>query len=303
MTFSVTILGSSSALPTTKRYPTAQVLNVSERFFLIDCGEGTQLQLRKNKIRFSRINHIFISHLHGDHVFGLIGLISTFGLLGREKDLHIHAYKDLEKLLNPLLDYFCRDIKFSVVHHPLPEGRSEKIYEDKRVEVISFPLKHRVPTCGFLFREKPKEANVIKSAIEKYDLGIADIVKLKKGGDFYDKKGMLVDPSELVTPPPPPRSYAFCSDTGYHPAVIPVIKNVDLLYHEATFACKDEELAIKTTHSTACQAAMTAKNANVKKLILGHFSSRYDDLSVLLDEAREIFPDSYLVNDGDVWDI
>ena len=303
MTFSVTILGSNSALPTTKRYPTAQVLNVSERFFLIDCGEGTQLQLRNNRIKFSRINNIFISHLHGDHVFGLIGLISTFGLLGRTNDLHIYAHRDLEKLLQPQIDYFCADLKFTPVFHHLNTKKPELIFENKNLEVTSFPLKHRVPTCGFLFREKQKEPNIRKEAISSYNLGIADIVKIKKGEPYFDKNGSLVNPSQLTISPPAPRSYAFCSDTGYNPSMVDVIKNVDLLYHEATFANEHEELAKKTTHSTAKQAASIAKEANAKKLILGHFSSRYDDLSVLLNEAQEIFPNTFLVNDGDVWEI
>jgi len=303
MTFSVTILGSNSALPTTKRYPTAQVLNVSERFFLIDCGEGTQLQLRSNKIKFSRINNIFISHLHGDHVFGLIGLISTFGLLGRTNDLHIYAHSDLEKILQPQIDYFCNDLRFELVFHHLNPREPELIFEDKNLEVTSFPLKHRVPTCGFLFREKQKQPNIIKEAISEFNLGIADIVKIKKGEPFYDGSGNPVDPDKLIIPPPVPRSYAFCSDTGYNPAMIPVIKDVNLLYHESTFADEHIDLAKKTTHSTARQAATIAKEANAGKLILGHFSSRYDDLSILEKEAREVFQETYLVNDGDVWKI
>jgi ribonuclease Z len=302
MTFSVTILGSNSALPTTKRYPTAQVLNVSGRFFLIDCGEGTQLQLRKNKIKFSRINNIFISHLHGDHVFGLIGLISTFGLLGRTNDLHIYAHSDLEKILTPQINYFCKDIKFGVIFHHLNTKKPELIFEDKNLTVTSFPLKHRVPTCGFLFKEKQKEPNIKKEAIAKYELSIAEIVRIKKGEPLYIDN-VPVPEEELLIPPPPPRSYAFCSDTGYNTAMLQVIKGVDLLYHEATFADEHKELAKKTTHSTAKQAASIAKEANAGKLLLGHFSSRYDDLSILEKEAREIFPETYIVNDGEVWDV
>ncbi len=303
MTFSVTILGSNSALPTTKRYPTAQVLNVSERFFLIDCGEGTQLQLRNNHIKFSRINNIFISHLHGDHVFGLIGFISTLGLLGRNNDLHIYANKDLESILTPQINYFCRDIKFGIIYHHLNNKEVETIYDDKKVEVLSFPLKHRIPTCGFLFREKPKEPNIRKDAIKRFELSISDIVRIKKGEDYYNEEGKIIDPTELILPPPTPRSYAFCSDTAYNTNIIPVIQNVNLLYHEATFATEHETLAKKTTHSTARQAAMIAKEAGVKKLLLGHFSSRYNDLTVLEKEAKEIFQNVILVNDGDIWDV
>ena len=301
MTFSVTILGSNSALPTTKRYPTAQVLNVSERFFLIDCGEGTQLQLRHNHIKFSKINNIFISHLHGDHLFGLIGFISTLGLLGRKNDLHIYANKDLELILTPQTDYFCRDIPFSIVYHHLNDNNAETIYEDMKVEVLSFPLKHRIPTCGFLFREKPKEPNIRKDAIKKYNLSIADIVRIKKEDDYYGNEGEIIDSTKLLLPSPVPRSYAFCSDTKYYPKIIPVIQGVDLLYHEATFADEHEKLAKKTTHSTARQAAIIARDAGVKKLILGHFSSRYTDLTILEKEAKEVFQNTTLVNDGDVF--
>ncbi len=302
MTFSVTILGSNSALPTTKRYPTAQVLNVSERFFLVDCGEGTQLQLRHNHIKFSRINNIFISHLHGDHLFGLIGFISTLGLLGRNNDLHIYANKDLEAILTQQTDYFCKDIKFKIIYHHLNSKKTETIYEDKKVKVISFPLKHRIPTCGFLFREKPKEPKIRKDAIKKYGLSISDIVAIKNGDDYYGDDGKIIDSANLLFPPPALRSYAFCSDTKYYPTIIPIIQGVDLLYHEATFSDEHERLAKKTTHSTARQAAMIAKEAGAKRLILGHFSSRYDDLSVLEKEAKEVFPNTTLVNDGDVWD-
>ncbi len=303
MTFSVTILGSNSALPTTKRYPTAQVLNVSERFFLIDCGEGTQLQLRHNHIKFSKINNILISHLHGDHVFGLIGFISTLGLLGRKNDLHIYANKDLELLLTPQINYFCHDIPFDIVYHHLNSKKVENIYEDNRVEIHSFPLKHRIPTCGFLFREKPKEPNIRKDAIKKYSLSISDIVRIKKGDDYYGNDDKIIDSAELLHPSPTQRSYAFCSDTKYNPKIIPVIHGVDLLYHEATFADEHEKLAKKTTHSTARQAAMIAKEAGVKKLLLGHFSSRYTDLTILEKEAKEVFQNTTLVNDGDVWDV
>lgn len=303
MTFSVTILGSNSALPTTKRYPTAQVLNVSERFFLIDCGEGTQLQLRHNHIKFSKINNIFISHLHGDHVFGLIGLISTFGLLGRKNDLNIYANRDLESILTSQIDYFCRDIQFKIVFHHLNNKKVETIFEDNSVEVISFPLKHRVLTCGFLFREKPKKPNIRKDAIKKFKLNISDIVRIKNGDDFYGNQDEIIAPAELLLPPPSPRSYAFCSDTKYLPDITPVIQSVDLLYHEATFADEHEKLAKKTTHSTARQAAMIAKEAGAKKLILGHFSNRYPDLSILEKEAKEVFPNTTLVNDGDIFEL
>lgn len=303
MSFSVTVLGSNSALPTSERYPTAQILNVSERFFLVDCGEGTQMQLRKCRVNFSKINHIFISHLHGDHCFGLIGFISTLSLLGRRNTLHIHAHEDLERVLGPQLEYFCDDLSYSIQFHHLNFQEKEIIYEDKRVTVESFPLSHRIPTCGFLFREKPKEPNIRKEAIFKYDLAIREIVAIKRREPFYDEKGHQVPFEELIIEPPKPRSYAFCSDTKYFRRIIPIIEGVDLLYHEATFMHELKALAKSSSHTTAHQAAKIAKDANVGKLLLGHFSSRYKDLTPLLNEAREVFPNSVLVNDGSVYEI
>jgi ribonuclease Z len=303
MTFSLTILGSNSALPTSKRYPTAQVLHVSERFFLIDCGEGSQLQMRVNRIKFSKIHHVFISHLHGDHCFGLIGFISTLGLLGRTKDLHIYAHKDLERLLLPQLDYFCTELPYSIRFHHLNTKQVEVVFEDRKVEVISFPLKHRIPTCGFLFREKAQAPNIRKEAIQKYQLGIADMASIKRGEPYRLSDGTLIAPQELTKPAPTPRSYAFCSDTAYSPSIVPVIKNVDLLYHEATFSEEHKTLAKKTSHSTAKEAAQIALKAGVKQLLLGHFSNRYDNLTTLEKEAKEVFPHVKLVNEGDVYNI
>ncbi len=303
MSFSVTVLGSNSALPTSERYPTAQILTVSERFFLIDCGEGTQMQLRKCRINLSKINHIFISHLHGDHVFGLIGLISTFSLLGRRGALHIYAHPDLEKIMAPQLAYFCADLSYFIQYHHLNFDSKEVIYEDKRVIVESFPLSHRVPTCGFLFREKPKEPNVRKEAIFKYGLSIREIVAIKNRQPYFDDQGNLVPFENLIIEPLQPRSYAFCSDTKYFRRIIPHIEGVSVLYHEATFMHELKALAKSSGHTTAHQAATIAKDAQVGKLLLGHFSSRYKSLKPLLEEAQAVFSNAELVKDGVVYEI
>ncbi|MCU4175297.1 ribonuclease Z [Carboxylicivirga sp. N1Y90] len=301
--FSVTILGSNSALPTSDRYPSAQILNVSERFFLIDCGEGTQMQLRRNKVNFSKIHHIFLSHLHGDHVFGLMGLISTFGLLGRTAKLHIHAHSDLKGILQPQLDYFCADLPYVIEFSDLTYDEKVLIYEDKKVKVESFPLSHRIPTCGFKFTEQPKEANIRKPAIFKYDLQVREIVAIKNGEPFTDDQGRVVPEEELIIPAPKPRSYAYCSDTKYYRKLISHIQGVDLLYHEATFMHDLKALAKSSMHTTAKQAATIARDAGVKQLLLGHFSSRYRDLQPLLKEAKGVFENSLLVKDNAVFEV
>jgi ribonuclease Z len=303
MSFSLTILGSNSALPTSERYPTAQILNVSERFFLIDCGEGTQMQMRKYRIKLTKIDHIFISHLHGDHLFGLMGLISTLGLLGRKHPLTIFAHPDLENLLTPHLRYFCAELPYKVHFSALNLKERQTIFEDKKVKIESIPLKHRISTCGFVFSEQPQQPNIRKECIDRYDLTIAEIVKIKAGGDLMLNSGQIVPHADLVIPAPTPRSYAFCSDTKYFKALAHELKDIDLLYHESTFLQKDLALAKKTGHSTAAQAAQTAKDANVKRLLIGHFSSRYKDLGNYLEEARAIFPNTFLATDGSSFEI
>jgi ribonuclease Z len=297
MTFDLTILGSGSALPTTRRYPTAQALNVLERFFLIDCGEGTQLQIRNSKIRLGKLNHIFISHLHGDHIFGLFGLLSTFNLLGRKNDLFIYGHPELETILKFFKQQFAEGLQFSIRLKPLVADSLNPIFEDKAVEAFSFPLKHRVPAFGFLFREKARQPNIRKATIEKYQPGVKEILNIKSGGDLVLGDGTCIPNKELIEPAYRPRSYAFCSDTSYYERIVPWIQDVDLLYHEATFANAELKIARQTGHSTASQAAMIARNAHAGKLILGHFSNRYKDLSVLLSEARAIFPNTFLTED------
>lgn len=303
MNFSVTILGSNSALPTSERHPTAQILNVSERFFLIDCGEGTQMQMRKYKVNFSKINHIFISHLHGDHIFGLIGLISTFGLLGRKKILHIYANPDLKDLLKPHLNYFCTDLSYQIKFHDVINKGRNVVYEDNKVTVESIPLRHRIPTVGYIFTEKFGLPNIRKECICKYDLSIAEIVKIKNGADLKLDDGKIIPNQQLVKPLPNPRSFAYCSDTSYLKRLAEELKDISLLYHEATFLDDDKQLAKKTTHSTVKQAAKIAKTANVEKLIIGHFSSRYRDLNQFLKEAREEFFETYLAGEGEVFHV
>jgi len=301
--FALTILGSSSALPTSERFPTAQLLNINERFFLIDCGEGTQIQLRKYKTRLGKINRIFLSHLHGDHVFGLFGLLSTFQLLGRKTPLHIHAPGEIINIIEFYKNNFGEDMSFKIYVYPLGFRHTKIIFKDKSVEVTSFPLKHRVPTCGFLFRETPVLLNLKKEALELYKFGIEDIGKIKKGKDITLPDGSILKNRVLTLPQWKQRSYAYCSDTGFDPSVVKYISEVDLLYHEATFAQEDEKLADDTLHSTSTQAAKIASMAKAGKLLLGHFSSRYKNLDTLLGQAREIFPESYSVNDGDVFTI
>ena len=298
MAFSVTILGSSSALPTTDRHLTAHLLNVDERFFLIDCGEGTQLQLKKYKAKFSRLNHIFITHLHGDHVFGLPGLISTLNLLGRKTDLHIYAHPHLEKILSQFLSFFYNQLNFSLIYHPLKLSSYDLLFEDDKLEISSLPLNHRIPTCGFVFREKQRLRNIQKEMIGYYKIPIREIANIKKGEDFITEEGIVIPNSKLTHDPETSKSYAFCSDTAYHDNIIPYIKEVDLLYHEATFSDADRERAIETFHSTASDAAKIAQLANAKKLIIGHFSARYKDVTPLRLEAQKIFRNTETAEDG-----
>lgn len=304
MSFQLTILGTSSALPTSNRYPTAQILEVSGRFFLIDCGEGTQTQMRKYRIGFSRINHIFITHLHGDHIFGLIGLLSTLALLGRKNDLHLYAHSELQKYLAHQLQFlYPEGIPFRIVYHPLNLKKEQKIFEDKLVSIYSFPLNHRIPTCGFRFEEKPALPNLRPEKIEQYNIPIRERQRIKEGGDFTTDDGRIIANEELTIKKHLPRSFAFCSDTKFDESYIESVKNVDLLYHEATFAEDNHDLAQATFHSTARDAATIACRAKVGKLIIGHFSARYKNTDQILNEARSIFSETDAINEGDVFEI
>ena len=302
MGYKLTILGCHSATPRVNAHPSAQYLEINSRHFLIDCGEGTQRQMRLNKVGFSKISTIFISHLHGDHFFGLIGLISTFGILNREKELHIHGPKGIKEVINIQLKHSKSYVKYKIIFHELNSTESELIFEDEKVKVYTIPLNHRVYTNGFLFKEKEKSRKINISAVKEFkEIDKCDYNNLKAGKDFKLDSGDVIKNSELTYNPEKPLSYAYCSDTSYKPTIIEIIDGVDLLYHESTFLTDKEDLAKKTGHSTAKQAATIAKKANVKKLVLGHYSSRYKNISLFKKEAQEVFENVSLAETGRVF--
>jgi len=303
MKFEVTILGSGAAVPTLERGATAHYVNCNDRHILIDCGEGTQLQLRKYKIKFQRITHICISHLHGDHFFGLVGYLSSLQLLGRDKGVHVYGPTGLEAIVKAQLEMGGARIDYQLTFFEIDATKNTLLFEDKVMEIHSFPLKHRVPTTGFLIKEKPRDRNLIKSKFDQTGLSVAYINKLRQGVDVKKEDGTIVTADSVTVPPPPIKTYAFCSDTAYLENIVPTIKNVDLLYHEATFTEEKKQRAIKTNHSTALDAAKIAKLANAKQLIMGHFSARYKNTENHLTEAKTIFENSFAVNDGDVFEI
>ena len=296
--FEVNILGCGSALPTTRHFSSSQVVNIREKLFMIDCGEGAQLQLRRSKLKFTRLNHIFISHLHGDHCFGLMGLISTFGLLGRTATLHIYAHKELERLLAPQLEFFCKGMTYEVAFHAIDPSKAEVIYDDRSVSVSTIPLKHRIPTCGFLFQEKKTPNHIIRDMVDFYQVPVFELNRIKNGEDYVCPDGTIVPNHRLTRPSAPARSYAYCSDTICLPSIIPQIQGVDLLFHEGTFAQADAARAKETFHTTAMQAAQIARDAQVRQLIIGHFSARYEDENILLEEAKPIFPNTLLAKEN-----
>ena len=296
--FELHILGCGSALPTTRHFATSQVLNVRDKLFMIDCGEGCQMQFRRSRLKFSRLNHIFISHLHGDHCFGLLGLISSFGLLGRTADLHIYSPAGLEELLQPMLKFFCDNLPYKVFFHAFETKRPTLIYEDRSLTVTTIPLKHRIACCGFLFAEQPTLNHIIRDMVDFYEIPLYELNRIKSGEDYVTADGTVVPNARLTIPADPPRKYAYCSDTIYRESVIEQIKEVNLLFHEATFAQKEQARARETFHTTAAQAATIAKKANVKQLIIGHFSARYEDESVLLEEAQMVFPETILAREN-----
>ena len=296
--FEVHILGCGSALPTTKHFASSQVVNIREKLFMIDCGEGAQLQLRKSRLKFSRLNHIFISHLHGDHCFGLMGLISTFSMLGRTADVHIHAPKELEKLLIPHLNFFCKGMGYNVLFHTIDTQQQACLYEDRSVSVYSIPLQHRIPCCGFLFSEKATPNHIRRDMIDFYQIPLYELNRIKNGADYQLPDGSCIPNDRLTTPSNPPRKYAYCSDTIYNRKIVEQINGVDLLFHEATFAESEEARAKETFHTTASQAGKIAKEAQVKQLIIGHFSARYEEESTLLEEAQAVFPNTILAKEN-----
>ena len=294
----LTILGCYSATPRTFTNPTSQVLEIKNHLFLIDAGEGTQVQLRKNKIKFSRIKHIFISHLHGDHYFGLVGLISTFRLLGRESDLHVYGPKGLMEVITLQLKLSDSWTNYRLYFHELTSKESELVFEDDNVEVYTIPLQHRVYTNGFLFKEKPGERKLDVHAAQEAEIDKAYFRKLKQGADVENIHGETIKNETVTSPPPSPKSYAFCSDTAYDEKKVDIIAGADVLYHESTFLERNRELAEPTKHSTAIQAAQIAKMANVGKLLLGHYSTRYDDISEFKSEAETVFNNVDIAEDG-----
>jgi ribonuclease Z len=304
MSITLTILGCHSATPRINAFPTSQYLEINNSHFLIDCGEGTQRQMRKYKVGFSKINHIFISHLHGDHFYGLVGLLSTYGILNREKELHIYGPKGIKEVTLLQLKISQSHAKYKMIFHELTSRKSELIFENDKVSVTTIPLNHRVYTNGYLFKEKEKPRKLNMLNISGYpEIGKADYLNLKAGRDFTLTSGDIIPNNELTLNPPKPLSFAFCSDTSYKPDIIPIIKNTDLLYHEATFLSDREDLAKKTKHATSKQAAQIAKDADVHKLVIGHYSGRYKDISLFKKEAIETFKNTELAEPGKVFSI
>lgn len=294
----LTILGCHSATPTASTHPTAQILEIKGHLFLIDCGEGTQMQLRKYRVKFSRIRHIFISHLHGDHFFGLPGLISTFLLLGREAELHIYGPKGIKQAILLLLKLGKAYTNYPLYFHELEETTPQLIYEDDKVTVETIPLKHRVYTNGFLFKEKLEDRKLNVDAARELNIDLSYYNKIKQGFDVENRDGKLISNKDITFDPPAPKSYAYCSDTEYNPEMVPQIEGATVLYHESTFLDEHYHLAEKTKHSTAKEAAVIARKANVGTLILGHYSGRYGKLELFRKEAQEVFDNVELAEDG-----
>lgn len=296
--FNIHVLGCGSALPTLKHSASSQVVEVRGKFFMIDCGEGTQIQLRRSRVGFTKIQAVFISHLHGDHCFGLIGLISTFGMLGRTSPLHVYAPAPLEAMLRAQMEMFCNGLEFQVEFHAVDTTRHQVIYEDRSLTVESIPLEHRIACSGFLFREKPTLPHIRRDMIDFYGIPVSQINNIKSGAGWTDGDGNVIPHERLVAPADPPRSYAYCCDTRFMPELYRVVKGVSLLYHDSTYDSTCADRARLYYHSTSQQAATVARKANVGQLLLGHFSARYDNEENILKEARDIFPNTLLANEG-----
>ena len=303
MNFTLNVLGTASALPTTERYPSAQVLDVRGRLFMIDCGEGAQMQMRRARISFLKIEHICLSHIHGDHLFGLFGLLSTMGMLGRSAQLNISAPSGFRPVLDFFMDHFGDGIRFEINYTELTMDAPEIVYENRHVELLAFPLNHRVETFGFIIREKMPPFNVRKEAIAEYGLSLAEIGTLKRGEDVEREDGSVIRNVDAAYKPYVPRSYAYCSDTAPFPELSEWVKGATLMYHEATFPDEMSEMAEKTFHSTTLQAAKTASDAGVGRLLVGHYSSRFPSVDFFLDEIRTVFPNADLAHDLDVIEI
>lgn len=301
--FKVHILGCGSATPTLRHAPTAQIVDLRDKLYMIDCGEGSQLQMRRYHIRFNRLNHIFISHLHGDHCFGLPGLISTLGMLGRKGDLTVHGPVGTENFLSPVLAQFCRELPFKVCYNQVDPRKYALVMEDRSLLVYSIPLRHRIPTCGYLFSEKSREPHIIPEMIAACKIPLRELAGIKQGRDFITEEGAVIPYTLLTRPADPPKRYAYCSDTAFSPSIVPYIEGIDCLYHESTFLDKDLSRAKDTFHSTARQAGEIALQAGVRQLVLGHYSARYDDLTLFVDEAGSVFRNVILAEEGRTIDV
>lgn len=296
--FEVNILGCGCAIPTSRHRPSSQIVNIREKLSMIDCGEGTQMQMRNQRLHFMNLRNIFISHLHGDHCFGLMGLISTLGMLGRTAKLHVYAPACYEGLFGQQLAFFCQGMDYEVVFHPVDTTRYQTIYDDRSMSVSTLPLDHRVPCCGFLFREKPTLPHIRRDMIDFYNIPFCEIGNIKNGADWTLPDGTVIPNSRLTRPAEPARSYAYCSDTAYKPDLQPYLEGVTLLYHEATFGEDRAKRAEETRHSTARQAALMAKACHAGQLLIGHYSAHYQDESILLNEARQVFPNTLAAMEG-----
>lgn len=298
MDFELNILGCGSAKPTTRHQPTSQILNVRGKFFMIDCGEGVQTQMQKMGLSMMNIGHIFISHNHGDHVFGLPGLIGTMDLLGRTSELHVHGPLQVGDFIDYLLKTFYTDIGYNVIFYPVDVHQHALVYEDRSITVHSIPLQHRLPTSGYLFREKPGLPHIRREMIDAFNIPVSQINNIKAGASWTTEDGTIIPHERLTTPANSPRSYAYCSDTVYLPHLKDILNGVTLLYHEATYMHERAPRAEQTRHSTALQAAMQARDAKVEQLCIGHFSASLKDENSLLREAQSVFPNTILANEG-----
>lgn len=301
--FKIHILGCGSALPTLKHNASSQLIEMRGKCFMVDCGEGAQMQFRRSHIHFSKLNAIFISHMHGDHCFGLMGLLSTLGMLGRTSKLRIYAPKDYEPLFRQQVEFFMQTMEYEMEMIPVDTEKQQVIYEDHSLTVETVPLQHRVPCCGFIFREKPTLPHIRRDMIDYYGIPVSQINNIKNGADWTNEDGDIIPNARLVQPADSPRSYAYCSDTRFVPGLKEKVKGVTVLYHESTYTAEQEDRAKIYYHSTARQAATIAAGAGVGTLLLGHYSARYNDEQVLLEEAKAVFPNSILTQEGMVFDV
>lgn len=296
--FKITILGCGSATPSLRHFTSSQVVDIRNKLFMVDCGEGTQIQLRRSRLPFNKINRILISHLHGDHCFGLIGMISSFALLGRTHPLYIHAPEQLWSIFKPQLDFFCKDPGFEIEFLGFKPEKTAIIFDDRSVSITTIPLLHRVPCAGFLFTEKPSSDHLNRAATDFHGVPVWDFERIKKGGDFINTEGKTIPHSVLTRPSAPPRKYAYCCDTAFNPDMVNIIENANLIYHDSTYIELDSIKAKAYSHSTSADAARIAVMANAKRLLLGHFSARYENENVFLTEAVSIFPNTLLAKEN-----